>query len=50
MKTPNFLKFLTIISLSFAFVACASRPKLYPDETLKSRDKGYQVLGWDSLI
>lgn len=39
MKTSKALKFLSIILLSVGLGACASRPKLYPDETLKSRGK-----------
>ncbi|MDD4972774.1 MAG: hypothetical protein PHY93_00405 [Bacteriovorax sp.] len=37
-KSQNF-NFLFIIIFTLGFGACASRPKLYPDETLKSRGK-----------
>lgn len=39
MKIFKILKVLTIILFLLALGACASRPKLYPNEALKSRGK-----------
>lgn len=38
MKT-NFLKITFITLIAFSFASCASRPKLYPNETLKAKGK-----------